>query len=91
MKTWKEHKLDCIENLYGKAYEQFKSEDAHDDRRLYVNIYEMMVEAIKSLDDEPNNFVCVAMNNKIKEETNVLESIGRHFGRTDYIFRDHAE
>ena len=88
--TWKERKLEHIEYFYGKAYEQFKAEDAHDDRRVYINVYEMIIEAVKSLEDEPNNYVCVAMNDYIKHDLEILRRIGKRFGRTDFIFREEA-
>lgn len=85
-RTWKERRIENLEYFYGKAYEQFKSEDPHDDRRVYINTYEMIMEAVKSLKNEPNNYVAVAMNKAIAKDLTMLEDIGKRFGRTDYIF-----
>lgn len=86
MMSWKKSKLDYIELFYGDAYKQFKADDAHDDRRVYINTYEMIVNAIKSLRKEPDIFVRVAMNDAINRELEMMRDIGRRFGRTDYIF-----
>lgn len=91
MKSWKEHKIDYLEMFYGDAYKDFKKANVFDDRRLYVNIYEMIVKAINSLRKNPDTFVVVAMNHHIDEELEILRHIGRNFGRTDYIFKAENE
>ena len=63
------------------SYEEnaVKWRDQHDDRRLYSNSYFLMVEAISSLDDEPNVFVKVAMDNHITVTLELLDRIKSFF------------
>lgn len=86
MMSWKESKLDYIESFYGDAYKQFKADDAHDDRRVYINTYEMIVKAIGSLRKEPDLYVKVAIDEAIRKDFEMMRDIGQRFGRTDYIF-----
>lgn len=86
-RTFKEGWLDHMKWFYGPAYEAFSAQDPHDDRRIYINTYNMIVEAIKSLPDEPNNYVCVALNRLMDEDLEVMRDIGKRFGREDYIFK----
>ena len=91
MKNWKEHKIDYLEMFYGAAYKDFKNANVYDDRRVYVNIYEMIVKGINSLRKNPETFVVVAMNDHIDKELATLRNIGRNFGRNDFIFREENE
>lgn len=74
--TWKEQKLYFLEK-YAEDAERWQNES--DDRRLFSVIYERLVEAINSLPDEPHLTVCVAMNQYIRGEKDVLDSIQEHF------------
>lgn len=74
-KNWKRRKLSYFEFFYGDNYKTWKELDLHDDRRLYCNIYEQVVDAINSLDDSPVVFVCVAMNKHIEEQENIMDRI----------------
>lgn len=84
--SFKERKIRQMEYFFGEAYRDFMTQDPHDDRRVYINIYNKIVEALNSLPKNPNNYVCVAMINAIDADLETLEDIGRRFGRTDYIF-----
>lgn len=86
MKTWKNQKLDYIESFYGNAYRLFKEQDPHDDRRLYMNVYKMIIKALQSLPDEPDLYVRVALNKQIDDDLALLTRIGKRFGVDDFIF-----
>ena len=72
-KTWKSAKLEFLKYKYEKKAEEWK--EYHDDRRLFSNTYYQIITAIETLPEEPNNYVCVAMNNAIKEDREVLDRI----------------
>ena len=59
---------------YGKKAEIWKDVTT-DDRLVYCNLYQMMIEALESLPDEPNNYVCVALNKKMEKDCSTLTSI----------------
>lgn len=75
--TYKEQKLDYMKWLYQKKAIAWMNE--HDDRKIYSNIYFMIVEAIQSLPDEPDNYVAVAMNKAIREDMELLDRIAAKF------------
>lgn len=75
--TWKSKKLDFLKFMYEKKAAEWK--ECHDDRRLFSNMYYQIITAIESLSEEPNIYICVAMNNAIKEDREVLDSIMKRF------------
>ena len=72
-KTWKSEKLDFLKFMYEKKAEEWK--ERHDDRRLFSNMYYQIITAVETLPEEPNNYVCVAMNDAIKKDREVLDRI----------------
>lgn len=77
--NWKEQKIDYLQMLYGRLIKKYSLNEYRDDRKLFCNIYNMIVEAVNSLPDEPNNYVCVAMNKHINEDLEVLDRIKENF------------
>lgn len=80
-RSWKATKLAILEKEYGKeAAEWDKIEPAvEDDRRVYINMYNQLVEAVKSLEDEPHAVVRVAMNHYIEDAGKTMEIIKKCF------------
>lgn len=74
--SWKARKLYFLER-YAEDAERWQEE--HDDRKLFSNIYEKLVEAVESLPEEPNLTVCVAMNDYISKDEATLDAIREHF------------
>ena len=74
--SWKDIKLYFLEK-YADDAERWQNEC--DDRKLFSVKYETLVEAINSLPDEPHLTVCVAMNQYIRTETDILDEIKEHF------------
>lgn len=77
MSTWKTRKINYMKTVYGSKIEEFKGHN--DDRGLYVNIYNMIIEALESIENEPHNFIIVALNRHISEKTACLDSIIENF------------
>lgn len=86
-KSFKEQKLYYMEHFYKAAYLDFLACDPHDDRRVYINVYNMIIKALNSLPKKVNNYVACAMIEAMKSDEADLVNIGRRFGRTDYIFQ----
>lgn len=78
---WKSLKLAVLKIEYGKLAEEWNEiyPPVSDDRRVYISIYYQLIEAVKSLTDNPNTIVCVAMNRYINEEKKTLDEIKKVF------------
>ena len=50
-----------------------------DDRRVYINTYTQVYEALDSLPDNPHNWVCVAVNEKVRKERVMMSKILAQF------------
>ena len=72
-KSWKERELDYFSFMYGDLAEYWKDET--DDRRLFSSTYFAIMEAIKSLDDNPVTYVRVAMNRMLEADKCMLDRI----------------
>lgn len=80
-KDWKSLKLEVLKMKYGKTVARWSSisPQVTDDRMVFINIYNQLMEAVNSLQDNPHVAVCVAMNRYIAEECKVLNSIRNNF------------
>lgn len=76
--TWKERKLDNIKFFYGDLAEKYDN-GYGDDRQVFVNLYNMIIEAIESLPDEPNNYICCAVNHSIHDDCKIMDRISNYF------------
>ena len=76
-KTWKQAKLHDIEITFGGCIEEYKN--FTDDRLVYVNIYNQIIEALESLPEEPNNYIKVAMVNQINKDKKIMNRIYSNF------------
>lgn len=79
MKTWNERKLDFIRNLYSAYYYEWRYFKYTDDRAIFCTIYDMLIDAIASLDDEPVILVKNGMNRVIRENTDIMDRIIANF------------
>lgn len=77
MKTWKQTKLRSVKNEFGGRIEEFKGFD--DDRRVYINIYNEIIDAIESLPDEPHGYIKCAVTHQIKADKEILYRISEKF------------
>lgn len=50
-----------------------------DDRRLFINTYNQVYEAIDSLPDNPNSWVCCAINHEVYNERGMMNDILARF------------
>ena len=76
--TWKQRHLDYLRRWFGKDADRWQ-DITTDDRLVYCNMYRMMIAAIESLPEDPNNYVCVAMNKELERDASTLTSIQHIF------------
>lgn len=62
---------------FGKLRNQF--ECFNDDRKVFCNIYDMLMEAIDAMAIVENNLIWVAFNNEYRKEYSTLQSIADRF------------
>ena len=81
--SWKYLKLWVWAHDYGDKAEEWSNimPPVTDDRRVFINTYRQIYEAIESLPENPHNFVTVAMNHYIAEERLMMDEI---IGRFNY-------
>lgn len=77
MCNYSKAKIDYMEIVYGGYIKRFTG--YNDDRQLYINIYNMIIESLKSLDAEPTTFIRVAIDRHIAENTKYLDEIIEEF------------
>ena len=79
MKNWKETKIDLLTGLYGATAARFEEEKEEDDKAAFVSIYKALLEAVRSLPNEPVALVRVAMNRMIGDGCGKLDRIKERF------------
>lgn len=63
---------------YRKFYEEVKDK-YNDDRRVFQNVYEQLLEALEVMGTIENTMIWVAFNEKFNEELKTLDSIIEKF------------
>ena len=74
-KSWKQRKLDYYRFRYADTYERWKDLKVLDDRRVFCICYENITRSVNSLPEEPDNYVAVAMNHRLSEDCESMNSI----------------
>ena len=81
--TWKEGKIEYMRFLYGTKVTQYTKEmeraEFKDDRQVYINTYNLIMDMLETLPDEPHLYVKVALNQKMNEDIEMLQKINLHF------------
>lgn len=78
MCEYSKQKIEFMENIYGGYIKRFTG--YNDDRRLYINIYNIIIDSLISLDAEPTTYIKVAINRQIADDTKCLDEILKEFG-----------
>lgn len=81
-KTWKEAKLTSFIKRNVGLYSEYKKaveNGCDDDRRVFVNTFDMIVKAIASLPDEPVAYIRVAMWRQINRDQDTMDNIASNF------------
>ena len=74
---WKSLKLWSWVHDYGKKAVEWNNifPPVTDDRRVFINTFHQVYEAVDSMPDNPPAWVCVAINKKISEEKVTMNRI----------------
>ena len=74
---WKSLKLWSWVHDYGDKANEWNNifPPVADDRRLFINVYNIVYQAIESLPDNPNNWVCCAIIHEIHTEQEMMNKI----------------
>lgn len=70
-------KIKLLNLLYGKYRKAW--EDTGDDRKVFCNIYDMLIEACECMKSVRNNLIYVAFNRQFKDEEKMLKEILHRF------------
>lgn len=63
---------------YAKKYNQWKDK-YHDDRRLYQNMYEYILETLEVMGEIENNYIWTAFNKQFAEDLKQMDNIITRF------------
>ena len=80
--SWKTLHLERLQYLYGEHYRRWNGKQK-DDRELYCRMYEKMEAALRSLPAEPNLYVTVAMDEKLRKDRETLDRIAAKYRRIE--------
>lgn len=72
-----ELKRNILRLNFGKMRKQFDCFD--DDRKVFCNTYDMLMEAINAMETIENNLIWIAFNNQYHKEYSELQSIADRF------------
>lgn len=78
-KSWKSEKTELLVSLYGQYATRYQDEKHTDDRGVFVQTYNLMLDALRCLPNEPHVLVRVAMNRYIAEYMLKLDNIKKRF------------
>lgn len=65
----------CLNNYFGKTYKDYKNGNLCGDRRLFLNIYDQLIEALDEMSKIENSFIWDAFNESYQRETTLLDKI----------------
>ena len=79
--SWKYLKLWVWAHDYGYKANEWNNimPPVTDDRRIFINTYRQIYEAIESLPENPHSVVTVAINSYIQGERQMMDEIKRRF------------
>lgn len=77
MKTWKQAKIANFRKQFGGRIEEFEGFD--DDRRVYINIYNLIIDALGHLPDDPHGYIKSAVTRQINADKEILNRICEKF------------
>ena len=84
--SWKQSRIRFLKMHYEKYLEEF---DGHtDDRLIYCNTYRMIMRAVESLPEDPDNYIRVAVNHQIHKDCQMMDG---QILRFHYQMKEEAE
>lgn len=77
--TWKQVTIGLLKGKYQKKVEEWQNLEYVDDRAVFCGIYRKILKAVETLPEEPHNYVCCAMNDKIRSDREKMDEIMERF------------
>lgn len=77
-------KAEVIARKYAEFLVEFEA--AGDDRRVAYNCIHQIIQACKAMEGQENNFICCAVNARIREQQEVIDRIVTRF--TGKVYHD---
>lgn len=71
-------KIDYFKLFYEDTYKGWHEKHV-DDRQLFCNMYEQILEALESVKEIDNAYIKVAINHKLKKDSEILDNIMSRF------------
>lgn len=85
--TWKQRHIRYARQFFEANVQRYEDEMLKDgfynDRQVYCNLYKHIMSALESLPEEPHLYVCVAVNDRLDEDFDILRKINKHFTGVD--------
>jgi len=78
--SWRKKQIHRLKYLYGRLAEQWGRKTNGDDRDVYCNTYQLILEGLKTLPAEPALYVRVAMVEKMRIDRALMDRIAANFG-----------
>ena len=81
--SWKHKQLSAFMYLYRPAAERWSAEGHTDDRRVYCNIYRMIVAGLRALPAEPPLYIRKAVIDAMRRDRATLDRIAARFEKRE--------
>lgn len=77
--NWKTAKLKSWKLDYEAQANEWRQLGVTDDRRIFINCFDMVVEALESLPTDPVSYICVAVQQHMQSDRAMMDDIIRRF------------
>lgn len=74
-------KRTLLRYYFGKKREEYKG--FTDDRQVFCNIYDMLMQSLDEMEKVENNYIWVAFNKAYREDFNTLKEIDNYFSKSN--------
>ena len=90
--SWKQKQLHRMKYLYKPVADKWERESLSviDDRRAFLKMYRMIVSALESLSANPDLYVRIAVDRKIKTDMALMDVIVQRFEGVEFMERQGA-
>ena len=77
--TFREVHLNYLDWFFGSDYRRWEAANLHDMRRIYVNMFDMIHDALMELPEEPTPWTAVAISEAMQKDYEEMRDIQRKF------------
>ena len=73
------NKIECLKLNFEKQYRAWKQQGVTDDRSLFCNVYDLLMEATEAMRSVDNSYVWCAFNHEFNKDYGTLKEIKDRF------------